>query len=165
MLFRSIVTLPHCYQPNDRKRQASVRFETRAQCGLPEKGFVFCCFNISHKLTPRFFEIWMRLLKAVGNSVLWLSETSPAASRALRREAEARGVSSERLVFARFVPEQEDHLSRLRHADLFLDTLPHNAHTTATDALWMGVPVVTCLGRAFPGRVAASQLQIGRAHV
>lgn len=150
-----IVTLPDSYQPNDAKRAISGRRPSRAEAGLPEQGFVFCSFNNSYKLTPALFDIWMRLLKAVDGSVLWLLDTNPPAVRNLRREAAARGLAPERLVFGPFLP-MEEHLARLSLADLFLDTLPCNAHTTASDALWAGVPVLTCLGSTFAGRVAAS---------
>jgi predicted O-linked N-acetylglucosamine transferase (SPINDLY family) len=152
-----IAHLPECYQPNDRKKPASLRPQTRAECGLPKTGFIFCCFNNNHKLTPAFFDIWMRLLQAVNGSVLWLFAGNDGIERNLRREAAARGVARERLVFAPPLPLAE-HLARVGLADLFLDTLPHNAHTTASDALWCGVPVVTCRGETFAGRVAASLL-------
>ena len=132
---------------------------TRVEAGLPETGFVFACFNNSYKFNPETFDIWMRLLKAVDGSVLWLSEPNTAAKRNLQREAETRAVPSERLVFAPFLPTIDEHLARLKLADLFLDTLPYNAHTTASDALKMGVPVLTTPGETFAGRVAASLLQ------
>jgi predicted O-linked N-acetylglucosamine transferase (SPINDLY family) len=119
---------------------------------------VFCCFNNVYKITPDVFAIWMRLLRDVPESALWLLEDNDAATRNLKREAAARGVAPERLIFAPRVPP-EAHLARHRLADLFLDTAPYNAHTTASDALWMGLPVVTCAGRTFPSRVAASLLQ------
>ncbi len=129
----------------------------RADHGLPEKGFVFCCFNNGYKITADVFDIWMRLLGAVEGSVLWLVESNPAFAANLRREAEARGVAPSRLVFApRLGPEA--HLARHRHADLFLDTLHYNAHTTACDALWMGLPVLTRMGTTFASRVGASLL-------
>jgi predicted O-linked N-acetylglucosamine transferase (SPINDLY family) len=121
------------------------------------EGFVFCCFNNNHKLTPAIFGIWIRLLLRVEGSVLWLLEDNATAARNLRREAAARGVDPARLVFAPRMPLDE-HLARHRHADLFLDTLPHNAHTTASDALWAGLPVLTCTGSTFAGRVATSLL-------
>jgi protein O-GlcNAc transferase len=152
-----IAYLPYTYQPNDRKRAIAERAPTRRECGLPETGMVFCCFNNTHKLTPEFFDIWMRLLDRSPGSVLWLLETTPAVSQNLRREAARRGVAPERIVFAPVI-KLPDHLARLQLADLFLDTLPHNAHTTASDALWCRVPVVTCLGTTFAGRVAASLL-------
>jgi predicted O-linked N-acetylglucosamine transferase (SPINDLY family) len=153
-----IVHLPDCYQVNDRNRQIAERAPTRAACGLPEQGFVFCCFNNSLKITPTFFDIWMRLLKAVPGSVLWLLAANPWAEANLRKEAAARGVAPERLVFA---PRATlaDHLARQRVADLFLDTLPYNAHTTTSDALWVGLPVLTCAGGTFAGRVAGSLLR------
>jgi predicted O-linked N-acetylglucosamine transferase (SPINDLY family) len=154
----SVVYLPECYQPNDRKKPASIRAVTRTDCGLPEVGFVFCCFNNSYKLTPDFFDVWMRLLRDVMGSVLWLYEGNEAVKRNLCREAAARGVAPGRLVFAPPRPLGE-HLARVTLADLFLDTLPLNAHTTASDALWCGVPVLTCPGETFAGRVAASLLQ------
>jgi protein O-GlcNAc transferase len=153
-----IVYLPGCYQPTDRKRTLGARTFTRAGQGLPDTGFVFSCFSTSHKLLPELFGLWMRLLREVEGSVLWLSGPKDAARRNLKREAETRGIAPERIVFAQFVPDPGDHLSRLSLADLFLDTLPHNAHTTATDALIAGVPVITSLGSTMPGRVAASLL-------
>jgi predicted O-linked N-acetylglucosamine transferase (SPINDLY family) len=153
-----VVYLPHTYQPTDRMRGTSQRVFTRAECGLPASGFVFSCFSTSHKLMPRIFDVWMRLLKQVEDSVLWLAEINPSVRRNLRQEAERRGISAERLLFAPFVQDPRDHWARESLADLFLDTLPHNAHATASDALWCGVPVLTCLGNTFPGRVAASLL-------
>ncbi|HEX5282372.1 MAG TPA: tetratricopeptide repeat protein [Micropepsaceae bacterium] len=130
----------------------------RAAAGLPDQGFIFACFNNSYKLTPEIFEIWMRLLQQIDGSVLWLSPANPAAMRNLRREAEIRKTDPERLIFARYVQEPEHHLARLGAADLFLDTLPYNAHATAADALLAGLPVITCKGTTFAGRVAASLL-------
>ena len=152
-----IVQLPHCYQANDTKREIAATAPTRREAGLPERGFVFCCFNGTYKITPDIFDVWMRLLKQVDGSVLWLFEETAMASANLRREAVARGVAAERLIFAQRVA-LPDHLARHRLADLFLDTLPYNAHTTASDALWAGLPIVTCVGSTFPGRVAASLL-------
>ena len=152
-----VVYLPHTYQPNDRTRRVAENTPTRAEAGLPQTGFVFCCFNSSYKIGPEMFDIWMRLLGDVEDSVLWLLEDSPAAMRNLKREAAARGMAAERLVFAPRRPVDE-HLARHVLADLFLDTLPYNAHTTASDALWMGLPLVTCPGDTFPSRVAASLL-------
>ncbi len=152
-----LAVLPRCYQPNDRKREIAGRAPTRAECGLPEPGFVFCCFNHPRKLNPRMFDIWMRLLEAVPGSVLWLLEGAPGATANLRREAAARGVSGDRLVFAPRLPLAE-HMARHRVADLFLDTLPCNAHTTMSDALWEGLPAVSCAGQTFAGRVGGSLL-------
>jgi predicted O-linked N-acetylglucosamine transferase (SPINDLY family) len=152
-----IVYLPDSYQANDSKRAVPDTIPARAQAGLPEQGLVFACFNNSYKITPLIFDIWMRLLKAVEGSVLWLLEDNQAATANLKREAEARGISAARLVFAPRM-RLEDHLARHPLADLFLDTLPCNAHTTASDALWMGLPVLTVPGSTFAGRVAASLL-------
>jgi len=158
-----VVWLPDTYQPNayrlnENRLQISQRLPTRAECNLPKAAFVFCCFNASHKVTPAIFDVWMRLLRAVPNSVLWLSKPTLTAEANLGKEAELRAVSRERIIFAPRLAEMSDHLARLRQADLFLDTLPYNAHTTASDALWAGVPVLTCAGETFAGRVAASLL-------
>jgi protein O-GlcNAc transferase len=153
-----VVRLPDTYQVNDSKRAISVHTPTRAEVGLPESGFVFCCFNNNYKIAPPIFDIWMRLLKQVPDSVLWLFEDNAAVSRNLLSEAERRGIHAERLVFATRMP-LPDHLARHRLADLFLDTLPCNAHTTASDALWAGLPLLTCTGHAFAGRVATSLLR------
>jgi predicted O-linked N-acetylglucosamine transferase (SPINDLY family) len=153
----SIVHLPESYQVNDPTRQVSPRAFRRTEAGLPENGFVFCCFNNNWKINPSVFDIWMRLLKRVDASVLWLLEANEAASHHLRAEAVARGVDADRIVFAPRI-SVADHLARHRLADLFLDTLPCNAHTTASDALWAGLPLLTCRGNTFAGRVAASLL-------
>jgi predicted O-linked N-acetylglucosamine transferase (SPINDLY family) len=153
-----LVHLPDAYQPNDPKRAIAERTPTRAECGLPENGFVFAMFNNSLKITPRVFDVWMRLLRAVPGSVLWIFKASELIEQNLRREAEARGIDSGRLVFAPRIP-LADHLARHRLADLFLDTFPYTAHTTASDALWAGLPVVTCAGKTFPARVAGSLLR------
>ena len=152
-----VVWLPDTYQANDDKSGIAERVPTRAECGLAETGFVFCCFNNTFKINPQIFDVWMRLLAATANSVLWLLGTNPIAERNLRREAERRGIAAERLIFAPRLAVA-DHLARHRRADLFLDTLPYNAHTTASDALWAGLPLVTCQGDTFAGRVAASLL-------
>ena len=149
-----IIHLPDCYQANDATRMVPPA-PTRPQAGLPESGFVFCCFNNSWKITAPVFDTWMRLLQQVPGSVLWLLD-SPAAGN-LRTAAQARGVDAGRLIFAPRLPPDR-HLARHQLADLFLDTLPYNAHTTCSDALWAGVPVVTCIGKTFQGRVAASLL-------
>jgi protein O-GlcNAc transferase len=150
-----VVWLPDTYQANDAKRHISEHRPTRVECGLPETAFVFCCFNNAYKITPQIFDIWMRLLAATTDSVLWLIGTNPTAERNLRREAERRGVAPDRLIFAPKMP-LADHLARSAQADLFLDTMPYNAHTTGSDALWAGVPLLTCLGSTFASRVAAS---------
>ncbi len=152
-----IVHLPHCYQPIDTKRLISNITPARAGCGLPEQGFVFCSFNNSYKITPEYFGIWMRLLAAIPGAVLWFLDANDLVTDNLRGEAGARGVDPNRLVFAPSLPFPE-HLARHRLADLFLDTLPYNAHTTASDALWAGLPVLTCAGDTFAGRVAGSLL-------
>jgi protein O-GlcNAc transferase len=152
-----IVYLPHCYFPHDSKLHISADMPTRREAGLPETGFVFCCFNNSYKLTPDVFDVWMRLLLEVEGSVLWLLGSNPAAVRNLRASAEQRGVAANRLVFAgRMKPEA--HLARHGLAGCFLDTAPYNAHTTACYALFAGLPVVTCRGSSFAGRVAESAL-------
>jgi protein O-GlcNAc transferase len=152
-----IVHLPDCYQVNDRKRMIASRTPTREKFSLPAQGIVFCCFNNNWKITPAIFDVWMRLLRKVAGSVLWLRCDSQHAEQNLCKEATARGIDPARLVFADPLP-LSDHLARHCLADLFLDTLPCNAHTTASDALWAGLPVVTCRGKAFAGRVAASLL-------
>jgi len=152
-----IAYLPDSYQCNDSQRRIADAVPSRKEAGLPETSFVFCCFNYNYKIMPEIFDIWMRLLSSVEGSVLWLLEDHPAATSNLRQEAEACGIASSRLVFAKRAP-LDQHLARLKHADLLLDTLPYGAHTTASDALWVGVPVLTCLGTSFAGRVAASLL-------
>ena len=152
------VLLPHSYQVNDSQRRISDRVFTREEVGLPAQGFVFCCFNNNYKILPATFDSWMRVLQAVPGSVLWLLEDNAGAARRLREQAQRRGVDPQRLVFAPRLPLDE-HLARHRLADLFLDTLPCNAHTTTSDALWAGLPVLTLLGKAFAGRVAASLLR------
>ncbi len=153
-----IAYLPDSYQVNDRRRAIADTTPSRADVGLPENGFVFCCFNNSWKITEVMFDIWMRLLADIESSVLWLLKGNAWAEENLKREAAKRAISAERLVFGERV-RHEDHLARHRLADLFLDTLPVNAHTTASDALWSGLPVITCAGRAMPGRVAGSLLR------
>ncbi|MGO9329636.1 MAG: tetratricopeptide repeat protein [Steroidobacteraceae bacterium] len=153
-----IAYLPNSYLVNDSKRSISDKVFTRAELGLPSMNFVFCCFNDNYKITPHVFDCWMRILNRVEGSVLWLLEGNASAASNLRKEAEARGVDAERLIFAKRLPVA-DHLARHRQADLALDTLPYNAHTTACDALWAGLPVLTCLGETFAGRVAGSLLK------
>lgn len=150
-----IVRMPHSYQVNDSKRSISPRRFLRHELGLPAEGFVYCCFNNNYKIMPETFDSWMRILKNVEGSVLWLLEDNRSAVRNLRHEALLRDVNPECLVFA---PRMalEEHLARHQLADLFLDTLPCNAHTTASDALWAGLPVLTRIGQSFAARVAAS---------
>jgi predicted O-linked N-acetylglucosamine transferase (SPINDLY family) len=152
-----IAYLPNAYQPNDRKREISSRQFTRSELGLPEDSFIFCCFNNNYKITPSTFDSWCRILQAVENSALWLLEDNQIAVPNLQKEFAARGINPARLIFAPRIDPAE-HLARQRHADLFIDTLPYNAHTTASDALWVGLPVLTLLGNTFSGRVAASLL-------
>jgi predicted O-linked N-acetylglucosamine transferase (SPINDLY family) len=149
-----VVYMPVTYQPNT-ERTVAPTMPSRRAAGLPETGFVFCCFNSSHKITPPTFESWMRILGQAKDSVLWLLDGGPAQQANLRREAQQRGVAGERLIFAPPMPPPE-HMARQALAGLFLDTLPYNAHTTASDALWCGVPVLTLKGNSFAGRVAAS---------
>jgi predicted O-linked N-acetylglucosamine transferase (SPINDLY family) len=153
-----IAWLPHSFLVNDAARPIALRTPTPSELGLPDEAFVFCCFNQPFKISPAIFDVWMRLLRDVEDSVLWLKDYGSAVTHNLRREAERSGVGPERLIFAPSVPGQPQHLARHRQADLFLDTLYYNAHTTASDALWAGLPVVTCLGSTFAGRVGASLL-------
>lgn len=153
-----VVYLPHTYMPHDNRQLIAARTPTRAEAGLPRQGFVFASHNNDYKLNPETFDIWMRLLRTIEGSVLWLKSLNPWAMINLRREAGTRGVAPDRLIFAPRLLRTEDHLARLRLADLFLDTRPYNAHATACDALWAGVPVLTCPGKTFPSRVAASLL-------
>lgn len=152
-----VVHLPDSYQVNDATRAIAQRTPPRAEVQLPDNAFVFCCFNSNYKITPEVFEVWMRLLGKVPDSVLWLLEDNAGARRNLHASAGARGINPARLVFAPRVDHAE-HLARQRLADLFVDTLPCNAHTTASDALWAGLPVLTCTGSTFAGRVATSLL-------
>lgn len=145
------------YQINDTKRLISDKTFTRSEFGLPQMGFVFCCFNNNYKITPNIFETWMRILKRVDGSILWLLEGSEKVVGNLRKKAESSGVNADRLIFTGRIPVPE-YLARYRMANLFLDTQPYNAGTTASDALWAGLPVLTCLGETFAGRVAASLL-------
>ncbi len=153
-----VVYLPDAYLPTDTGLQIADTTPTRQECGLPDEGVVFCSFSHDYKISPPLFNVWMRLLQQVPGSVLWLMSRSEVSQRNLRQEAAKRGVAPERLIFAKRVPRVEDHLARYRQADIFLDTHPYNAHTTAADALMAGLPVVTFLGGAFPARVAASLL-------
>jgi protein O-GlcNAc transferase len=153
-----LVYLPDCFQVNDSRRPMGERPSSRAEAGLPESGFVFCGFSNSYKITPRMFDIWMRLLRHVDGSVLWLLGGSATVEENLRREAGARGVAPDRLIFAARLG-YADYLRRYQLADLFLDTAPFNAGATASDALWAGLPLITCAGEAFAGRMAASLLR------
>jgi len=150
------MVLPHCYLPGD-SRRAIDRPPTRAECALPADGFVFCCFNASYKILPETFALWMRVLHRVPGSVLWLLQTNPEATANLREEAQRHAVAAERIIFAPRVPLSR-HLARHAVADLFLDTFPYNAHTTANDALFAGLPLIACAGETFASRVSGSQL-------
>lgn len=150
--------LPDSYCPTDTRREVAAPPRTRAAAGLPAEGFVFCCFNNTYKIGPAIFDVWMRILDELPRSVLWLSPGNATATRNLRSEAKARAIDPDRLVFAGHLPLRE-HLARHVHADLFLDTAPYNAGTTANDALLMGLPVLTCSGTTMASRVAGSQLR------
>jgi predicted O-linked N-acetylglucosamine transferase (SPINDLY family) len=154
-----VIYLPNSYMPSDNTREIAARPLSRTEEGLPEKGFVFCCFNKPSKIRPQEFNIWMRLLRQVDHSVLWLKIGNDKAKENLRQEATKHGIDPSRLVFASYVDELADHLARHRLADLFLDTFNHNAHTTANDALWAGLPIITKLGAGFASRVTSSLLK------
>lgn len=153
-----VVYLPNTYLPTDGTLRVASRMPTREEYGLPSTGFIFCSFNHDYKINPPMFDVWMRLLKKVPGSILWLMKLNSSAEANLIKEAEARAVDPSRIIFATRVPNVEDHLARYQLAGLFLDTTPYNAHTTASDALLAGLPVLTCQGNAFPGRVAGSLL-------
>jgi predicted O-linked N-acetylglucosamine transferase (SPINDLY family) len=152
-----VAYLPNSYQVNDRKRKVNEKIFTRQELGLPNTGFVFCCFNYNYKITPIVFDVWTKILNIVEGSVLWLLEDSKDSTNNLLMEASKRGIHPNRLIFAPRI-ELSLHLSRHRAADLFLDTWPCNAHTTASDALWAGLPVITLLGETFASRVCGSLL-------
>ena len=154
-----IVHLPDCYLPYDSTQQPAAGMQSPQEAGLPQEGFVFCAFHNSYKITPDVFAVWMRLIQAVERSVLWLAQMNSEAMNNLRAQARAHGVAPERLIFAPKVGPVGDHLGRLRLAGAFLDTLPYNAHSSAADALRAGLPVVTCTGSSFAGRVATSLLR------
>ncbi|MBT8583223.1 tetratricopeptide repeat protein [Polynucleobacter paneuropaeus] len=153
-----IAYLPNCYQVNDRKREVSEKVFDRQHEGLPKETFVFCCFNNNYKISPEIFSVWMQLLKELPNAVLWLLEANEVAKENLLIEAKKLGITSDRIIFAKKT-KKEDHLGRQRLADLFLDTFPYGAHTTASDALWVGLPLITLIGKSFQSRVAASLLE------
>ena len=152
-----VISLPNSYQVNDTQRIISDKQFTRQELGLPENRFVFCCFNNNYKILPATFASWMRILRAVEGSVLWLFQDNSWALENLKKEAEKQGIAADRIVFAERLPLPE-HLARHRQADLFLDTFPYNAHTTTSDALWTGLPVLTLMGKSFASLVAASLL-------
>lgn len=153
-----IIYLPNSYQVNDAQRPISSKVFTRKDLGLPEEAFVFCCFNNNYKILPETYKSWMNILESVEESVLWLLEDNPLAAENLKHQAAKAGIDPNRIIFANRIPLDE-HLARHRQADLFLDTLPCNAHTTASDALWAGLPILTIAGNTFAGRVCASLLK------
>ena len=153
-----VVYLPHSFQVNPSKRNISNKIFKRSELGLPEKGFIFCCFNNNYKILPETFKIWMKILKKVKNSVLWLQQTNEFSKTNLYKEVKKADINPNRLIFATYLNEMNDHLARIKLADLFLDTYPYNAHTTASDALWAGLPILTRIGNSFSSRVAASLL-------
>jgi predicted O-linked N-acetylglucosamine transferase (SPINDLY family) len=153
-----IVRMPHCYQPNDRKRAQAEPLH-RADYGLPEHAFVFCCFNQTYKITPEVFTVWMELLRAVPNSILWIFANNDLAKRNLLECAQAHGMGAQRIVFAPRLPNAQ-HLARYRVADLALDTFPYTSHTTLSDALWCGCPAVALCGKTFAARVSGSLLRV-----
>ena len=152
-----VIYMPDCYQCNDSKRKTSKKEFRKTELGLPENAFIFACFNANNKITPEEFDIWMSLLKKIKNSVLWLYKSNDYSEINLKKESENRGVESSRIIFADML-SNEDHLSRIKCADLFLDTFNFNAHTTASDALWSGVPIITKQGKSFSARVCSSLL-------
>ena len=153
-----IIYMPNTYQPTSHSFVTSNKIFTKSEMHLPKESFVFCCFNNSYKISPIEFGIWMRILNKIGNSVLWLTGSNKWAKENLIKEAENHGIESKRLIFANQLPHP-DHLARLKLADLFLDTFNVNAHTTTSDALWAGIPVITKIGNGFASRVAASILK------
>ena len=153
-----IIYLPYTFKATDTKLKVSEKAFTREEFNLPVNSFVFCCFNNSFKILPETFDVWMRILKSAENSVLWLADTNSTAKANLKKEAEVRGISPSRIIFSNTMVELADHFARLRLADLFLDTFTFNAHTTAGDALWSGLPLLTFKGRSFASRVASSLL-------
>jgi predicted O-linked N-acetylglucosamine transferase (SPINDLY family) len=154
-----VLRLSSCYLPRDLGVLPEESFPSKADFELPESAFVFCSFNHEYKITPSIFGVWMELLSEVPASVLWLMRQSEETQANIRSAAQARGVDPARIIFAKRVPRVEDHLARYRHADLCLDTFPYNGHTTTSDALFMGAPVVTRAGTSFASRVATSLLR------
>ena len=152
-----IVYLPDTYQANDSTKKISDRIFTREELGLPKDAFVFCCFNNNYKITPQVFDVWMRLLERVENSVLWILSEDINISKNLKNETTKRGIDFNRIVFAERI-KMNEHLARQKVADLFIDTFPYTGHTTASDALWVGLPVLTRIGKSFASRVSASLL-------
>ena len=152
--------MPNSYLAGALEKKISEKIFTREELGLPKNGFVFCCFNQSYKILPKIFDTWMRILKRVNNSVLWLYETNEIAYKNLKQEAVNRDVDSNRIVFAKRLPLLEEHLERYKSADLFLDTFPYTAHSTCSDSLRAGLPVLTLQGETFASRVSSSLLEV-----
>jgi predicted O-linked N-acetylglucosamine transferase (SPINDLY family) len=152
----NIAYLPNSFMVNDTKNKVSNRVFTRAEAGLPTYGFIFCCFNNHYKITPSTFIRWMRILSKVDGSILWLPKGNSTSVNNLKKEAKKNSVDENRIIFASRLTLREDHLNRIQLADLFLDTMPYNAHATTSDALQVGLPVLTCIGNSFASRVAAS---------
>ena len=152
-----IVYLPDTYQANDSTKKISDKVFTREELGLPKNGFVFCCFNNNYKITPQVFNVWMRMLNRVKNSVLWILSEDINISKNLKNETKIRGIDFNRIVFAERI-KMNEHLARQKVADLFIDTFPYTGHTTASDALWVGLPVLTRIGKSFASKVSASLL-------
>jgi predicted O-linked N-acetylglucosamine transferase (SPINDLY family) len=153
-----VIRLPHCYLPFDRDRSLGIAVDRRS-VGLPDDAIVLCGFSSAYKISQEIFDVWLSLLDAVPNSVLWLRGGNATMEENLRGRARSRGVAADRIMFAAFAPRMDEHLARLQLADLFLDTTPYNAHTTGAEALWAGVPMISCRGRNFAGRVGASMLE------
>jgi predicted O-linked N-acetylglucosamine transferase (SPINDLY family) len=149
--------MPDSYQANDNTKKISDKTFTHEELGLPNDSFIFCCFNSPHKITPEIFKTWVKIISKVKNSVLWLYVLNEQTIKNLKKEMTKNFLSEDRIVFAKKI-DVELHLARLKFADLCLDTLPYNGHTTTSDALWAGVPVLTCIGKTFAGKVSASLL-------
>ncbi len=152
-----VIYLPNSYQPNVKNKKISSNNFKREDFGLPSESFVFCNFNSSHKINPKIFDIWMKILKEVPNSVLWLLKSNSLASENLWKEAKKRNIEENKIIFAEYM-SNDQHLERIKLADLFLDTFPYNAHTTASDAIRMGIPIITLMGKSFASRVSSSIL-------
>jgi protein O-GlcNAc transferase len=153
-----VAYLPHCFQPNDRKRAFPTKEFTRAELGLPEKAFIFCCFNNPYKINPKIFTLWMKILQETEESVLWLKINNQEAMNNLKTQIIKNGIDPHRIIFAQHSASYEDYLAQYKLADLFLDTTPFNAHTTASESLWMGLPVLTVQGETYISRVSSSLL-------
>ena len=155
-----IIYLPNSYLVSAFEKKISEKTFTREELGLPKNGFVFCCFNQTYKILPKIFDAWMKILKRIKGSVLWMYEADEISSKNLKQEAINRGVEPNRIIFAKRLPSLEDHLERYKSADLFLDTFPWPAHTTCSDALRNGLPVLTLQGESFASRVSSSMVEV-----